>query len=559
MQLMSPRSILNTMTDGAMVEQASGFTPNEKVLIAEYLAGASIAEVHGNLNVQCTMDDAKFDYTQTPPWSGWGLDPQNRHSIAAEHAQLARSNISKLELKWVFAFPEATRVRSQPAFGGGKMFIGGHDGHVYAIDRKSGCVAWKFKASAEVRTGIVISPWASNDRSTEPTLYFGDFLGDVYSVNAVDGSLNWRRSADDHPSATLTSAPVLFEDKLIVPVSSLEVLSASNPEFSCCTFRGSILALDAATGETLWRTYTVDDAARRTYENTGGVTQQGPSGAPVWSTPAVDAKRRSMYFGTGENYSTPATDTSDAIFSLSVDDGSVNWVYQALSNDAFNTSCLVPDRINCPTENGPDYDFGAAVILSENQNRRDLVLAGQKSGIAYAIDAATGELQWSKKVGRGGVVGGIHFGMAADGERLFVPIADTPDGKEYNEAPRPGIYALSIASGEELWAAPMADRCGGKQACFPGISAAITVIDDLVLAGGIDGILRVYDSRSGDEIWSYDTARTFQTLSGAEARGGGMSGGFAPIVYEGILYVGSGYAFAGPAPGNVLLAFEVAE
>ncbi|MGD9800626.1 MAG: PQQ-binding-like beta-propeller repeat protein [Parvularculaceae bacterium] len=559
MQLMSPTSILASLTDGAMKGQASAISNQEKEGIAEYLSGKSLEAGEAPEPRWCALENRGFDFAARPAWTSWGVDGENSHAIPASVAGIKASDVTKLRLKWAFAFPDATRVRSQPVFAGGSLFIGSHDGTVYALDRKSACVKWKFKAASEVRTGIIISDWDVSDKTAQATLYFGDFLGDVYAVDAATGELRWRVSADDHPSATLTGAPALFEGKLFVPVSSLEVLSASDPLFSCCTFRGSVLALDAGTGEILWRTYTVAEEAAETAKNAVGVMQRGPSGAPVWSTPAIDPKRRALYFGTGENYSSPATATSDAIFSLSLDDGAVRWIYQATSNDAFNTSCLVPDRINCPKEDGPDLDFGAAVIFADRGSAGDLVLAGQKSGDAYALDADTGKLHWKKRVGRGGVVGGIHFGIAAEGGRLYVPIADTPDGRTYIQAPRPGMYALDIGTGDEVWAAPMADRCGGKAACFPGFSAAISAVGDLVMAGGIDGILRFYVAETGEEIWSFDTARTFETTSGAAGNGGGMSGGFAPVAYDGVIYVGSGYAFAGPAPGNVLLAFEASE
>jgi polyvinyl alcohol dehydrogenase (cytochrome) len=560
LQLLSPESIVAALDTGSMKQQAAALSQEQRVAVAEFIAGRPVGSATDTpVAPVCTGRSARFDFRDTPPWQGWGFGNQNHHYVPSATSGITAANVGRLKLKWAFALPGANRVRSQPMPAGGALYVGSHSGEVFALDRESGCVRWRFQAGSEVRTGIVISGWKAGDRRARPTLYFGDFLGSVYAVDAIKGSLLWRVRPDQHPSATITAAPVLQDGKLLVSVSSLEVLSAVDPKFACCTFRGSVRALDPATGAEIWKTYTVREPAAPAGTNKIGTPILAPSGAPVWSSVAVDAARRMVYFGTGENYSSMSTDTSDAVFGISLDTGEIRWVYQATKGDAFNGGCLVADRTNCPVEDGPDVDFGSAVIFNPDIRAGGVVLAGQKNGILHALDPATGQLAWKTRVGRGGVVGGIHFGMAASATTVYVPVTDTPDGKTYPDPPRPGVFAINAATGTEVWAAPMADRCGGRALCYPGVSQAISATTDLVFAGGIDGWLRIHDSTDGKVLWEADTNASVKTVSGAVTHGGSMGGGAAPVPYRGRLYVSSGYAFAGYSGGNVLLAYEVAK
>jgi polyvinyl alcohol dehydrogenase (cytochrome) len=367
---------------------------------------------------------------------------------------------------------------------------------------------------------------------------------------------------DDHPNATITGAPVVVEDRLYVPVSSLEVVNAIDPAYECCTFRGSLVALDVATGNIIWKTYSVDEPASEAGVTSAGTRILAPSGAPIWTSPAVDLKRRQLYAGTGESYSSPAGDTSDAIIAFDMDSGAIDWVYQATSGDAWNVACLsqyAPDPANCPEENGPDFDFGAAPMLIALGDGRDVLIAGQKSGDAMAIDPDTGEPIWRKRIGRGGVQGGVHFGIAAEGATAYIPINDMfyPEDVtryKFKMPAQPGMNALNVGTGELLWEHPADDICGDRQFCNAGISAAITAIPGAVIAGHLDGRLRIYDGSDGSVLWEFDTNQSFETVSGESARGGSMSGG-GPTVADGMLYVNSGYGIYFHMPGNVLLAF----
>ncbi len=318
------------------------------------------------------------------------------------------------------------------------------------------------------------------------------------------------------------------------------------------------MAYDAATGAQKWQTFTIAEEPSPRGRNAAGTQNYGPSGAPIWNSPAIDAKRNQLTIGTGENYSSPADGGSDAIFAMDLQTGAINWIFQATAGDAWNTACGDGDRTNCPAEDGPDFDFGAGTMLVQDTRGRDYVVAGQKSGMVHALDPDSGQLIWQTKVGRGGIHAGVYFGMAAVDGRAIVPISDTPDGRQYAEPARPGMYALDVSSGEYLWQTPAKNVCRPEQRyCNPGYGAAITTTQELVIAGSIDGHLRMFDVANGTVVWDFDANREFASVGGNAARGGAFGGGSAPLAYKGQFIVNSGYGFAGKMPGNALLVFDV--
>jgi polyvinyl alcohol dehydrogenase (cytochrome) len=297
----------------------------------------------------------------------------------------------------------------------------------------------------------------------------------------------------------------------------------------------------------------------------------GPSGAPVWSQPTIDVQRQRIYVGTGENYSSPATDTSDAILAFDMNTGAMVWKQQFVRGDAWNVSCVVPGHINCPSEQGDDLDFGAPPILVEVAGR-DYVLAGQKSGNIFALDPDVGgALLWSQKAGAGNKGGGIHIGMAVDPIRgvLYVPISDRPVGflgDSSDGEPKPSIQAFDIQSGELLWAtdAPgdCLDRSGGDHkpqsiaGCFRGFSAPVTATENIVFAPTLDGHIRAFDARNGSQLWHFDTRRDYAAVNGSKASGGAIDIGGA-YLDGGQLFISSGYGLVSQIPGNAFMVFEV--
>jgi len=483
--------------------------------------------------------------------SNWGLSADNNRNISSQTAGWQREDLAAMAPKWAVQFPGANRARAQPTFAGGLMFVGSHPGKVYALEQHTGCQVWSYQAAGEVRTGIVVSPWGQSDPS--PQLFFGDVLGNVYALDAATGEQLWRMRADEHPNATITGTPSLLGDTLYVPISSLEVSLAIDPEYACCTFRGSVLALDTATGEQEWKTYTIEETPGVFKQTSAGTDVIGPSGATVWNSPSIDVERNQLYIGTGENMSSPATKTSDALFAMDLTTGKVNWVFQGTPNDAWNVACDTDTPQNCPEEDGPDFDFGGATLLVTGSTAGDLLIGGQKSGMVHAVNPDTGSVAWQTRVGRGGIQGGVHFGMAASGDRLFVPISDMADGRSYEDPDRPGMHALDINSGEILWSTIHDDRCAGRNFCHPGISQVPTVIGDVVVAGAMDGIARAYDLVTGEVIWEIDSTQEFDTVLGQRSRGGSFSGGAGPIAFGGMLVLSSGYGIYNHMPGNLLL------
>lgn len=548
LEMMAPDMLLSAMQGGIMAEQASGLSKAEQQQITEYLTRTPMAEwQHAAPPAKCTGEATRF--TGPPPAAeGWGHD--NRRFHGQETGGLNADDLSRLKLKWAFAYPNATRARSQPVIGWNTVFVGSQDGTVYAFDLDSGCARWTFRAGAEVRTAIVAD-------GASKKLYFGDAVGRAYALDAFTGKELWRIKIDDHPHATITGSPTLGDGQLFVPVSSLEVASAADPAYSCCTFRGAVVALDLTSGKINWKAYAIPQKPVEQRRTAAGSRILAPSGAPIWTTPTYDHARKRIYVGTGENYSSPADDNSDALIAFDALSGRRLWHTQLTKGDAWNVGCMVGNDA-CPEENGPDYDLSASPLLVPLDAGRDMIVAGQKSGVVYGIEPEAGRIVWQRRLGHGGTQGGVHFGMAVQGRTLYVPVVDmanTRDDRTYDVSQRgAGIHALDAATGKVMWRQHAQDRCKGREGCDPGVSAAATAIPGAVLAGHLDGWFHAYGRNDGRILWSYDTTKPVRTITGAKAHGGSMSGPGA-VTYHGHLVFNSGYGMYYHMPGNLLLVF----
>ena len=556
LQLLSPGAMLTALDSGVMRQQAAALSAAERREVVSFLVGDvddTTAEP-----VLCADGASPFQWDEAPAASHWGLSLDNTRHIDAATAGLSAADLPALTIRWVFDYPGASRARSQPSIAGGAVHVGSQDGTVYALDRKTGCVRWTYEAGAEVRTGLTIPAWQSGDEVA--VAYFADVLARTHAIDLATGRGLWKTKVDDHPNATATGQPVYFDGLVMQPVSSLEVVPAADPNYACCTFRGNIATLDAKTGELVRKSYSIPEPPREVGRNNVGVAMLAPSGAPVWNSPTVDPERRRLYFGTGENYSSPADGYSDAIMAMDIDSGEIVWVTQTTAADAWNVACMdiIVNKTNCPPENGPDLDFGAPPMLVRS-GVREILIAGQKSGDIYGLDVETGDVLWQRKVGRGGVQGGMHFGMAADGTTVYVPISDYSDEQWPEAEARPGVYGLDAFTGQRLWSQPADNVCGDRVDCDPGVSAAITAVPGAVLAGHMDGRLRAYAKADGRVLWNVETDREFTALSGRAARGGSFGGGSAPVAYAGLLYANSGYGLYFHRPGNVLIAWGLPE
>ena len=391
--------------------------------IAQYLTGKLPGKEQIRSEAFCAAGSgALADPLAKPHWVGWGAGVEQHRFQPAEMAQLSADQVPKLKLKWAFGFPGVTRAYGQPAVAGGRLFVGSADRHVYSLSAATGCIYWVFDADFPVRTAISIGAnaggWA---------VYFGDQHANAYAVDAATGKLLWKTRVDEHPAAVITGAPVLAGERLYVPAASIEEFTGAYPQYECCKFRGSLSALEAATGKVVWKSYTIDEEPKPTRKNKLGVQLWGPSGIGVWSSPTVDLKKRMVYVTTGDNYSDPPTGLSDAFLAFEMDTGKLAWSRQLTKGDAFNVGCGAPREMpsNCPEARGPDFDFGSSAMLVDFGGGRRALVAGQKSGIVYALDPdKKGEVLWQKRVGKGSTVGGVEWGSAADAQKAYVAVSD---------------------------------------------------------------------------------------------------------------------------------------
>lgn len=540
---LSPEAIYQSLARGSMKTQASQLSDDDKKSIAEFLGGRPVRESPdgkaNSMKNHCGSEPLG-NPLQGPVWNGWGVDTTNGRFQPASEAGLTASQIPHLKLKWAFGFPNSTSAYAQSTVAAGRLYVGSNNGFVYALNAKSGCVYWSFDANVSVRSAISIGPAIGSTSSTYP-VYFGDVRANVYAVDAASGKLLWRKQADTVPGARITAAPVLSEGRLYVPVSSWEAMGRGE-YYSCCKFRGSVVAYDSATGKQIWKTYTIPEAPKPLRRTGPGVQQWGPSGGAVWNAPTIDQKRRVLYVGTGDSYTSPAEGTTDAVLAMSLDTGKILWAHQLVSKDVGDT------------REAPDFDIGSSVILRKLPDGRDVLIVSQKSGTAYALDPGDqGKIMWKQDTGQGSRRGGTMWGSAADSENVYVPNVDAQAGP--SEAG--GLSAVRLTDGAKVWhVMPPVPPCHEKiDNCVPGQSAAVTVIPGAVFSGTTNGVLRAYSTADGKVLWDFDSmSRLFSTVNGVEAHGGSFNGP-GPTVVGGMVFVGSGYGYGGDAPGNVLLAF----
>ncbi len=557
--------IVSSLETGAMrVVGTFQLDGAERVAVAEYLTGTPYDTNWAASDNQC--DDAAAwpagDPFEKPHWNGWGNGLSNTRYQRPKNARLNASDVPKLELKWAFAHPGETFVESQPTVVGGRVFVGSPSGKVYALDAATGCTHWTFQASASVKSAVTIGKITDGVYG----VFFGDQAGRVYSLDAATGELRWADQGDDHPSARVTGSVQIYKGRVYVPMASLEEALAMDPDYLCCVFRGSVIAYDAASGERHWKRYTISQEPTTEGKTTDGKRMVGPSGAAVWSAVTIDPARQRFYVGTGDNYSNPTSQTSDAIVAMDLNTGEMLWTYQGAAGDAWTVGCTTVPKVNCPQEDGPDVDMGASPILVKRSDGLEVLLAGQKNGVAHAIDPnASARVLWKRKVAEGGVQGGLQWGQATDGKALYASRSDSRWLSEGNITadvqldPNAGggLVALDLLSGEVLWEAPAVD-CTGRERCSPAQPAAVTAIAGAVFSGSVSGEMRAFDSATGEEIWRHDSAREYATVNGARGTGGAIDQA-GPVIVDGRVYFNSGYAKWGGNPGNVLLVFGLAE
>jgi polyvinyl alcohol dehydrogenase (cytochrome) len=547
---LSPEKIYQALTTGTMKVHGRSLSDTEKRRLAEALSARPLGTAeHGdarNMPNQCSGRPPLGDPATSPKWNGWGADVLNSRFQPAAAAGLSPEQVPRLSLKWAFGYPDGVTAAGQPTVVAGRVFVGTDIGYVYSLDAATGCVYWSFRANASVRNAISIGGISAAGKWAA---YFGDAKANIYALDAASGELLWTTHVEDHFTARITAAPTLHDGRLYVPVSSFEEFSAASPEYPCCTFRGSVIALDAKTGKPIWKTYVIPEDPKPIRKNSVGTQLYAPAGASVWNSPTVDVARHAIYFGTGDSESEPAVRTSDAIMALDMTSGAVLWTFQATPNDSFLLGCegeLNRRPENCPKEQGPDWDFGASPILRVLPSGRRVLIAAQKNGNIFGLDPdRQGALLWQVNVEsqhpRPNPV--LVWGGAADEHSAYFALTSG------------GMIAISFENGARQWFTPMVAKGASRDRA--GMSAAATAIPGAVFVGGWDGTLHALSTTDGHVLWEYKTARRFTTVNHVFAHGGSF-GAPGPTVAGGMLFVGSGYGvFGDDLPGNVLLAFSI--
>jgi polyvinyl alcohol dehydrogenase (cytochrome) len=549
---MSPEHIYEVLTTGIMQPViGKDLSDNERTLVSESISGRLMGSAASGdaarMPNRCTTQPKLADPSSSPGWNGWGADLANTRYQSLPDARLSGSQVKTLKLKWAFGFPDGSSAYGQPAVVSHHVFVGADTGYVYSLDEKSGCVYWSFAAKAGVRNAMTVEGLKDGSFA----VFFGDVKANLYALDAQTGRQLWINHVEDHITDRITAAPAFYKGVLYVPISSWEEFRAADPTYSCCTSRGAVAAVDAYTGETLWKTY-VMDTPKPVSVNSMGVQQFAPAGGAVWNTPTVDPKNQAIYFGTGDATTYPAADTSDAVMALDMSTGKVLWYTQAHKNDSYLVGCgpTSPTKAeNCPKRVGPDWDIPGSVILREVSGRRMLIV-GTKPGDILALDPdKQGELIWRRNVSGGALAGdgpaypsgarkGVQWGGTASADTVFYGLTDG------------GAVAMALKDGGRRWFVALDREKNPKN----NQSAAATSMPEAVFVGGTDGTLFAISPRDGKTLWSFDTARRFDTVNGVAAKGGSLSAPGA-VVADGMVFVGSGYTTTSGEPGNVLLAF----
>ena len=480
-------------------------------------------------------------------WNGWGRDLDS--SRYQPEPALRANDVAKLKLKWAFGYPADTEA-GQPTVVDGRVFLTSSAGRVYSIDAETGCIYWSYNTRVGSRSTVFIAELGQEKRApaqisrkikrtlahldvikSPSAAVFGDDSGAVLALDAQKGTLLWKTQVDSHPLARIVAAPVRYGVRVYVSVTSTEESMAQQPGYACCTFRGSVAALDLQNGRIVWKTYTVLQEPAPTRKSADGVQEYGPAGAAVAGTPAIDAKRGVLYVATGQSLTSVEQSLTDAVAAFGLEDGRLRWVKQLTRTGEIASS-----------------SFLASPLLRSLAAGNDVLLAGQRSGVMYGLDPDHGgEILWQTRVANGisgsastpsahnaaAADGGIAWGAAADHRNVYVPLTGAL-AQPPNQAG--SLTALDMKTGIARWHVASAPA-----------AQAVSVMPGTAFSGAADGHIRAYSTIDGRVQWDFDTAKTFTTVNGQQARGGVLDHG-GPTIVNGTVYINS---------GNALLAFSV--
>lgn len=556
--------IYRTLWAGIMREAANGLTDAERRAVAQYVSNLNPDKPLVELSNYCAFAPGEGDRSLTG-WNRWSPDIANTRNIGSTDFTLDQARNTRL--KWAFVVPDTgttTNAGNQATVVDGVLYLGSRNTQVYALDAATGCIHWVFDAVAGVRSAVTVEGEFA---------YFGDYESNVYAIDRRDGSLKWFTQADDQPSGRINGNVVLHDGQVFAPISSNQsFVNGLDPALPCCTFRGTVSAVDQTTGVLRWRARTFDDPLRQLASTPDGVPQYGPAGASTFSVPTIDAARNVLYVGTGEQHSGPWVGAADSVVAFDLATGEKRWRRSFAPDrwggvDIWNGGCvgvLGDPELNCPDGNVDqegDRDIAAPLVLVTRTDGRDLLLAGSKDGVLYALDPdEEGRVIWQTRVGQiirvqGPSFGGVEHGLAADATHAYVPVSDV-DVMEHTSAG--ALNAVNLMTGEIEWRwETSADACDGRhERCHTSVSAPPTVTDTMIIEGVNDGVLRIFDKATGEVIWRFDTTPEITGVNGLTWYGGSITRGGAAVVAN-MIYQTSGYGQGLGMPGHVLYAFEV--
>ncbi len=542
-----PSEIVHALSTGLMRRQAEGLTLDQMGALAVLLTGRPLDSEPDPKANSCPAGQQPAA-TTSGEWPIWGGDSTNTRFQPNPGFGIA--DLPRLKVKWAFALPGLT---GGPIAAGGRLFVASRLGKVFALDAATGCTYWSYEIPTTMRSAVAVGMAKGGTHA----VFFGDQSADIRAVDAATGKLLWQTRVDPYPNALILGASTYYDGRLYVPVAANDEADALDPKYPCCKFRGGIVALDATDGKILWRGYTIQEQPKPTRINSAGTQMFGPSGGGVWSAPTVDPKRKLIYAASGNAYSAPAADGTNAVVAFDMETGRRVWANQALPGDVWLYRCAGEAIGNCPSPMGVDFDFTSPPMLHTGPDGKQAVVAGSKSGIVWAFDPDShGKLLWQTRIAKGGP-GDAMWGMAADRDGVFAPIpgpsADTP-----NETG--GVAKLAIMTGKTLWhAAGMTPACAwGAAGCEHRQPAAAIAIPGAVLSGALDGHLRAYAAADGTVLWDMDAAAAaYDAVNGIKAYGGNIDGS-AQIIANGTLFVNAGNATAtSPRRGDAVLAITV--
>ncbi|MGH9737861.1 MAG: PQQ-binding-like beta-propeller repeat protein [Candidatus Acidiferrales bacterium] len=554
---MTTEAIYAALTTGVMIQQGQSLTNDQKRMIAEFFGGHPLGSTDAgeaaHMADHCSSNPPMGSLAASPAWNGWGNDLNNSRFQPAPEARLTAEQLPQLKLKWAFGIPYGGETSGQPSVVDGRVFFGEDTGFAYSVSAATGCVYWSFHADAQIRTAALIAQIRHSGRMVD-AVFYGDKRANVYALDARTGKLIWKRNLSPRLLSHITAAPVFYEGRLYVGLAGSEELVSSDPHYPCCTYRGSLWALDANTGKVIWRTYTIPEAPHPTKKNSIGTQLWAPAGASIWDAVTIDRKLRAIYVGIGNAFSEPAAKLSDSVAAFDMKTGKLLWHYQGEHNDASPGGCFAsgPRGAECPKVEGPDWDYGDSPILRVLSSGKRVLVDANKGGYVVGLDPDDGgKLLWKADLSAGRPAGPMQvqilWGGAADNENVYFSLQAGD------------VAAVRLSDGKIVWRAPIKasdEHLAARGRPRTGLEAAVTVIPGVVFAGGWDGVLHALSTADGHELWQYDTAHRYSTINGVDAHGGSL-GAPGAVVAGGMLFVGSGYVGTGNGmPGNVILSFS---